>query len=105
MFEFNLLIVLLSIAEAAFEILPKVADIMARELNWSEKEKKKQIDDAINFLNTEMGYAANKEVKSSVKFELTKEDVLMYSKQFNSMDREKKGYIGVNDLRRSFKVS
>jgi len=91
--------------EAALEVLPKVVDIMSNELNWSDKEKKKQIDDATKFLNTEMGYMANKEAKSSVQLELTKQEILEYSKQFNSMDREKKGYIGVNDLRRSFKAS
>lgn len=91
--------------EAALEILPKVVDIMAKELNWSDKEKKKQTEDAINFLNTEMGYLANKEAKSTKQLELTRQEVLEYSKLFNSMDKEKKGYIGVNDLRRSFKAS
>lgn len=91
--------------EAAFEVLPKVVDIMAQELNWGEKEKKAQTEQAVNFLNTQMGYTASKESKSSVQAELTKQEVLEYSKIFNSIDKEKKGYIGVNDLRRSFKAS
>lgn len=91
--------------EAAFEVLPKVVDIMAQELNWGDKEKKAQTEMAVNFLNTQMGYAASKESKSNVQAELTKQEVLEYSKIFNSIDKEKKGYIGVNDLRRSFKAS
>lgn len=113
--------------EAALEILPRVVDIMGKELNWSDKEKKKQTEDAINFLNSEMGYSANKEAKSNKQLELTRQEVLEYSKLFNSMDKEKKGsimkyiknvlnvnnfdyysnlgYIGINDLRRSFKAS
>ena len=91
--------------EAALEILPKVVEIMAQELSWNDKEKKAQIENATKFLNSEMGYTANKEIKSSISLELTKQEVLDYSKQFNTMDKEKKGYIGVNDLRRSFKAS
>lgn len=91
--------------EAAFEVLPKVVDIMAQELNWSEKEKKAETEKATKFLNYEMGYAASKETKSIAQYELTKQEVLEYSKQFNTMDKEKKGYIVINDLRRSFKAS
>ena len=97
--------------EAAMETLPRVVEIMAKELNWSEKEKKEQLDKAKVFLQKEMGYQANKVVKTEQQkggesqLQLTKDETLKYSKQFRSMDRENKGYIGINDLRRSFKVS
>ncbi|TFK34145.1 DAO-domain-containing protein [Crucibulum laeve] len=43
-------------AHAALEALPRVVDIMADEFNWSLKERKKQIKDAVEFLSS-MGLA------------------------------------------------
>ncbi|KAF2883149.1 hypothetical protein ILUMI_23017 [Ignelater luminosus] len=40
--------------EAAEEILPRIVEIMGKELNWSEVEKQQQLNKAIEFLNTEM---------------------------------------------------
>jgi len=52
-----------------------------------------------------MGLGINKEALSAGDIELTKEEVNKYTKQFSSLDQERKGYIGVNDLRRSLKAA
>lgn len=90
--------------EAAQEVLPKIVDIMAEELKWSNKKKEEELQKAIEFLHTEMGQNANKEVKLVTPLDLTGEEINKFTKQFHSMDQDKKGYIGINDLRRSFKV-
>jgi glycerol-3-phosphate dehydrogenase len=94
-------------AEAAMETLPRIVDILSQELLWSDKEKQEQLAKARKFLQVEMAYQGNRVVKPATSGlqQLSKDEVLRYSKQFRSMDRDQKGYIGVNDLRRSFKVS
>lgn len=46
-------------ARATEEALQAIVDIMATELNWSKQEKKKQLQDAMKFLETEMGLHTN----------------------------------------------
>lgn len=89
--------------QAAEEALPRIVDIMAEELNWSNDEKQKQLDSAINFLKTQMGKDVNKSSRENVPINLTKDEMSVYVKRFNSIDREKKGYITVNDMTRSMK--
>jgi glycerol-3-phosphate dehydrogenase len=43
-------------AQAALDALPRVADIMAEELNWTRAQKRQQIDGAMVFLSS-MGLA------------------------------------------------
>jgi Ca2+-binding EF-hand superfamily protein len=42
---------------------------------------------------------------SNVPINFTKDEINAYVKRFKSLDRDNKGYISVNDLRRYFKVS
>jgi glycerol-3-phosphate dehydrogenase len=42
-------------ARAALDALPRVIDIMSTELNWSRRERNKQIRDAVEFLVGSMG--------------------------------------------------
>ncbi|XP_015790857.1 glycerol-3-phosphate dehydrogenase, mitochondrial [Tetranychus urticae] len=90
--------------EAAEEVLPKIIEIMSQELKWSKKEAQAQYDKAIEFLHTEMGKNANKQVKMVSPLSLSATEINKYTSQFHSMDKEKKGYITINDLRRSFKA-
>lgn len=90
--------------QAALESLPKIADIMAEELKWSKSEKEKQLEKAKEFLQNEMGETVNRELRSTVPISLTKDEINRFSKQFHSIDRDRKGYIGINDLRKSLKV-
>lgn len=87
--------------QAAQEALPGIIDILAEELKWSEKEKKVQYDNAIRFLNTEMGHNVNRASQDRIPINLTKQEVETYRKRFQAIDMEKKGYVSINDIRRS----
>lgn len=90
-------------ATAATEALPKIIEVMAQELKWSKAEAQKQHDEALAFLKKQMGFELGKDLRQPV--ELTLDEVGKYSRQFEAMDRDNKGYIGINDLRRSLKAS
>lgn len=89
--------------QAAEEALPSIIEIMAEELKWSKNEQKVQHEQAIEFLKTDMGQDVNKASKEDLDINLSKEEVRTYVSRFQSLDVDKKGYISVNDLRRSFK--
>ena len=88
---------------AAEEALPRIIDIMTEELKWSKSEARKQHEEAVKFLRSQMGSQTGKLPQEPV--DLTLEEIGKYTRQFQSLDKEGKGYIGVNDLRRSLKVS
>jgi len=89
--------------QAAEEALPNIIDIMAEELGWDEAEMKRQHENAIQFLKTEMGKDANRASRDSIPINLTKSEISEYVNIFNLLDKEKKGFISVNDIRRSLK--
>lgn len=89
--------------QAAEEALPEIVRIMAEELQWSKAEQKTQYDAAVHFLKTEMGQDVNKASKENLDINLTKDEIRNYVGRFQSLDSEKKGFISVNDLRKSFK--
>jgi len=43
--------------------------------------------------------------RENIPISLTKDEISLYVKRFNGIDREKKGYITVNDMTRSMQVS
>ncbi len=90
---------------AAYETLPQIVQILGEELKWSKKEQEIELKKALEFLRKEMGQQVNKELRDSAPISLTKDEINRFSKQFHSLDRDRKGYIGINDLRRSMKVS
>ncbi len=47
-------------SQAAEESLPRVVEIMGQELGWSGRESRKQLEDAITFLQVEMGKDMNR---------------------------------------------
>ena len=83
----------------AEQALPRVVDIMAEELGWSAAEKKRQHDEAVTFLRTEMGQMVNQESRLQVPISLTVREVQEFTRRFQELDREKKGFISVKDLR------
>lgn len=92
-------------AQAAQEALPNIIDIMAEELKWNSSEKKKQLEAATAFLQNEMGQMVNKISRDKLPINLSKNEVQQYVKRFQIMDNENKGYISINDIRRSLKHS
>jgi glycerol-3-phosphate dehydrogenase len=89
--------------QAAEEVLPRVVEIMAQELNWSKSEQKEQHEKALEFLRTEMGQNVNRELRDKTPINLTREEVNLHVKGFHGIDKKKRGYITLNELRESLK--
>lgn len=90
--------------QAAQEALPAIVDIMAEELNWSKDEKEKQIKSATDFLASEMGQIVNRASRDKIPINLSKDEIQLYIKRFQIIDKENKGYVSINDIRRALKV-
>lgn len=90
--------------QAASEALPLIADIMAEELKWSKEEKEKQIKDCVQFLQTQMGQGINRQLKEKIPVNLTKEEVDQYKKRFDTIDKDKKGYVSIPDIKRAMRA-
>jgi len=89
--------------QAAQEALPAVIDIMAEELKWSEKEKKVQYEKAVQFLAEQMGQMVNRASREKMSINLSKDEMQLYIKRFQMIDKDHKGYVSINDIRRSMK--
>eukprot|EP00092_Neocalanus_flemingeri_P068932 GFUD01084346.1.p1 GENE.GFUD01084346.1~~GFUD01084346.1.p1 ORF type:complete len:724 (+),score=222.38 GFUD01084346.1:232-2403(+) len=89
--------------QAAEEALPIVVSIMADELGWDKEEQDKQTEDAMDFLRMQMGKDLNKASRDNIPVSLTKAEIAEYVKRFNALDDGKKGYISINDIRKSLK--
>ncbi|XP_075212783.1 glycerophosphate oxidase 1 isoform X2 [Lycorma delicatula] len=89
--------------QAASEALPGIVDIMAEELHWNEVEKKKQLDTAAEFLQNEMGQMVNRASRDKIPINLSKDEVNLYIKRFQIIDKDRKGYVSINDIRRGLK--
>ncbi|VDM38703.1 unnamed protein product [Toxocara canis] len=90
---------------AAHEVLETVVSIMAKELNWSNAECKRQLEMARTFIDVEMGQNARAQSVSGVPLNLTREEMQSAKERFNMLDKDGKGHITVNDLRRHFRAS
>jgi len=90
--------------QAAEECLPTVIEIMAEELGWSVEEQGRQKEDAVEFLKTQMGKDLNKASVDSIPVSLTKAEIAEYVNRFNSLDGDKKGFVSINDIRKSLQA-
>ncbi|NXS52738.1 GPDM protein, partial [Brachypteracias leptosomus] len=87
--------------QAAEEALPRIVDIMGKELNWSEQKKKEELETARKFLYYEMGYKVKSDqLADSSEISLLPADVERYKKRFHMFDKEKKGFITILDVQR-----
>ncbi|NXN23686.1 GPDM protein, partial [Nycticryphes semicollaris] len=87
--------------QAAEEALPRIVDIMARELSWSEQKKKEEFEAAKKFLYFEMGYKVKSEqLTDSSEISLMPSDIERYKKRFHMFDKDKKGFITILDVQR-----
>jgi len=84
--------------EAALSIAPKVADLMAVELGWSRAEKKRQLKQAVDVLNT---FGGPKPDMAAVEAELKRsgKEVKTVQQVFANMDLGKTGYIDLTEFR------
>ncbi|XP_057380881.1 glycerol-3-phosphate dehydrogenase, mitochondrial-like isoform X1 [Daphnia carinata] len=90
--------------QAAEEALPSIISIMAEELKWSDAEQKRQYAEAVKFLKEEMGQQVNRQSRDKIPINLSREEISNYIKRFQALDKEKKGYISINDIRRGLKT-
>lgn len=87
--------------QAAEEALPRIVDIMAKELNWCEQKKKEQLEAARTFLYYEMGYKVKTDqLTDSSEISLLPADIERYKKRFHMFDKDKKGFITILDVQR-----
>ncbi|KAH7714276.1 Protein T25G3.4 [Aphelenchoides avenae] len=88
---------------AAHEVAEKVVQIMAHELKWSSAECRKQLEAARRFIDHEMGQEARSQALSEIPINLTREEMQQAKERFNRLDKDRKGHITVNDIRRHFR--
>ncbi|XP_072274273.1 glycerol-3-phosphate dehydrogenase, mitochondrial [Pyxicephalus adspersus] len=87
--------------QAAEEALPRIVEIMGKELNWKEQKKKEELEAARTFLYYEMGYKARSEqLTDRSEINLSPSDVDRYKKRFHKFDKDKKGFITILDVQR-----
>uniref|UniRef100_A0A8B9ZGS6 Glycerol-3-phosphate dehydrogenase n=1 Tax=Anas platyrhynchos TaxID=8839 RepID=A0A8B9ZGS6_ANAPL len=92
--------------QAAEEALPRIVDIMGKELNWSEQKKKEELEAAKKFLYYEMGYKVKSDqLTDSSEITLVPSDIERYKKRFHMFDKDKKGFITILDVQRVLEVN
>ncbi|KAM4697644.1 glycerol-3-phosphate dehydrogenase, mitochondrial [Rhinophrynus dorsalis] len=87
--------------QAAEEALPRIVEIMGKELNWKEQRRKDELEAAKQFLYYEMGYKARSEqLTDRSEINLSPSDVDRYKKRFHKFDKDNKGFITILDVQR-----
>ncbi|KAM4601901.1 glycerol-3-phosphate dehydrogenase, mitochondrial-like isoform 1-T1 [Polymixia lowei] len=87
--------------QAADEALPRIVEIMAKKLDWSQERKKAELEAAKNFLYLEMGYRSRSEqLTKTSEICLDYQEVIRYKKRFHKFDKESKGFITTVDVQR-----
>ncbi|RXN09982.1 glycerol-3-phosphate mitochondrial isoform X1 [Labeo rohita] len=85
--------------QAAEEALPRIVEIMGKELQWTEQKKKEELEAAKNFLYLEMGYKARSDqLSKTTEISLTAQEIARYKKRFYKFDKESKGFITTVDV-------
>uniref|UniRef100_A0A8B9JQ33 Glycerol-3-phosphate dehydrogenase, mitochondrial n=1 Tax=Astyanax mexicanus TaxID=7994 RepID=A0A8B9JQ33_ASTMX len=88
--------------QAADEALPRIVEIMAKQLDWSEQKKTEELEAAKQFLYQEMGYRARSEQltkTSEITLLFTDTNLIYrYKKRFYKFDKESKGFITTLDV-------
>lgn len=64
----------------------------------------KQIKEAGDFLANEMGQMVNRASRDKIPINLSKDEIQTYIKRFQIIDKDRKGFVSINDIRRSLKV-
>ncbi|XP_013888375.1 glycerol-3-phosphate dehydrogenase, mitochondrial isoform X3 [Austrofundulus limnaeus] len=87
--------------QAADEALPRIVQIMGKELNWSQEKKTEELEAAKKFLYHEMGYRSRSEqLTKTSEINLDYQEVVRYKKRFHRFDKETKGFITTVDVQR-----
>uniref|UniRef100_A0A1A7Z232 Glycerol-3-phosphate dehydrogenase, mitochondrial n=1 Tax=Iconisemion striatum TaxID=60296 RepID=A0A1A7Z232_9TELE len=87
--------------QAADEALPRIVQIMGKELNWSQEKRTEELEAAKKFLYHEMGYRSRSEqLTKTSEINLDYQEVVRYKKRFHKFDKETKGFITTVDVQR-----
>ncbi|XP_008422501.1 glycerol-3-phosphate dehydrogenase, mitochondrial isoform X2 [Poecilia reticulata] len=87
--------------QAADEALPRIVQIMGKELNWSQEKRTEELEAAKMFLYHEMGYRSRSErLTKTSEIHLDYQDVMRYKNRFHKFDKESKGFITTVDVQR-----
>ncbi|XP_062302374.1 glycerol-3-phosphate dehydrogenase, mitochondrial isoform X1 [Osmerus eperlanus] len=90
--------------QAADEALPRIVEIMGKELDWSEQKRTEELEAAKKFLYHEMGYRSRSEqITKTSEITLDAQEVARYQKRFHKFDKECKGFITTVDVQRVLK--
>uniref|UniRef100_A0A674MJ40 Glycerol-3-phosphate dehydrogenase, mitochondrial n=1 Tax=Takifugu rubripes TaxID=31033 RepID=A0A674MJ40_TAKRU len=85
--------------QAADEALPRIVEIMGKELDWSQEKRTAELDAARKFLYHEMGYRSRSEqLTKTSEINLDYQEVVRYKKRFHKFDKERKGFITTVDV-------
>ncbi|XP_075897651.1 glycerol-3-phosphate dehydrogenase, mitochondrial isoform X2 [Nelusetta ayraudi] len=85
--------------QAADEALPRIVQIMAKELDWSQERSTAELEAAKKFLYQEMGYRSRSEqLTKTSEINLDYQEVVRYKKRFHKFDKERKGFITTVDV-------
>jgi len=84
-------------SEAALEVAPKVADLMANALGWSRSEKKRQLEEAKKAISS-FGGPRPRAMKTTLKPAKTR-SVSDLMSLWETLDRDRKGYLDQEDLK------
>ncbi|XP_077369292.1 glycerol-3-phosphate dehydrogenase, mitochondrial [Festucalex cinctus] len=85
--------------QAADEALPRIVQIMAKELGWSQERKTAELEAAKKFLYHEMGYRSRSEqLTKTSEMTLDNQEVARYKKRFHKFDKDRKGFITTVDV-------
>uniref|UniRef100_A0A4W6DGS6 Glycerol-3-phosphate dehydrogenase, mitochondrial n=1 Tax=Lates calcarifer TaxID=8187 RepID=A0A4W6DGS6_LATCA len=93
--------------QAADEALPRIVQIMGKELDWSQERKTAELEAAKKFLYHEMGYRSRSEqLTRTSEINLDYQELITshlfdrYKKRFHKFDKESKGFITTVDVQR-----
>ncbi|KAM8722558.1 glycerol-3-phosphate dehydrogenase, mitochondrial isoform 2-T3 [Acanthopagrus schlegelii] len=85
--------------QAADEALPRIVQIMGKELDWSQERRTAELEAARKFLYHEMGYRSRSEqLTKTSEINLDYQEVVRYKKRFHKFDKESKGFITTVDV-------
>uniref|UniRef100_A0A3B4UEN6 Glycerol-3-phosphate dehydrogenase, mitochondrial n=1 Tax=Seriola dumerili TaxID=41447 RepID=A0A3B4UEN6_SERDU len=85
--------------QAADESLPRIVQIMGKELDWSQEKRTAELEAARKFLYQEMGYRSRSEqLTKTSDINLDYQEVVRYKKRFHKFDKESKGFITTVDV-------
>lgn len=88
-------------AEAAADAIPKIAEIMAKELKWSKTKKEAEIAEAHKFLGA-MGLDVQEHVRR-VEVNFSEDEIKEYERVFQRVNKSKTGCVSSLDLRNMLK--